>query len=50
MFWHVDDMLFHVDERSRNANDYMSRSTQKLSLGQMTQQDFDMLRKALDVT
>ncbi|KAI0086370.1 SNF2 family N-terminal domain-containing protein [Irpex rosettiformis] len=50
MFWHVDDMLFSVDERLENADEYMKRSAEKLAEGKISQEDFDMLRKALEVS
>ncbi len=50
MFWHVDDMLFSVEERVSRFQEYSERAAQKLAEGKISKQDFDMLSKALEVS
>ncbi|KAI0819002.1 SNF2 family N-terminal domain-containing protein [Irpex lacteus] len=45
MFWHVDDMLFSVEERVARFQEYSERAAQKLAEGKISKQDFDMLQK-----
>ena len=50
MFWHVDDMLFNVDERLQRSEEYMGRAAQKLATGSISREDFDMFQRALEIS